>query len=122
MHVYCLDEQPPWHKLLAVLCHEYLCIICVCVQGKGVLHIAAVYSNKAMARTLLDHGANVNADSNSVSCLASPWLPLASVQPSILQSTFCMIMAMLLTGYHTDGTGCTCHDVVTEYHTGCTVK
>lgn len=87
-----------------------------------MLHRAAAYSNKAMARTLLDHGAKVNVDSNCVSCLASQWLPLASVQPSILHTTFCMIMAMLLTGYHTDGIGCTCHDVVTEYHNGCTMK
>ena len=37
------------------------------VQGRGVLHIAAVYSNKAMARLLLDHGADINADSGEVS-------------------------------------------------------
>ena len=37
------------------------------VQGRGVLHIAAVYGNKAMARLLLDHGADINADSGEVS-------------------------------------------------------
>jgi ankyrin repeat protein len=37
------------------------------IQGSSVLHIAVVYGNKAMARLLLDHGANVNVDSGEVS-------------------------------------------------------
>ncbi len=37
------------------------------VQGRSVLHLAVVYGNKAMARLLLDHGADINADSGEVS-------------------------------------------------------
>lgn len=41
-------------------------------EGRGVLHIAAVYSNKAMARLLLDHGADINADSGETMFGGSP--------------------------------------------------